>query len=99
MIITNLEIKNFRNYNYAKIELDDKLNVLVGNNAQGKTNLLESIFLLALGKSPRVSKDKDLIKWDSTNAVIKLTLQKATGNTSIEIRLFKQGKKIILRSA
>lgn len=96
MKITNLEIKNFRNYNYAKINLDDKLNVLVGNNAQGKTNLLESIFLLALGKSPRVSKDKDLVKWDCNNAVIKLTLQKATGNTNIEIRLFKQGKKIIL---
>ena len=96
MKITELEIKNFRNYNYAKISLDSKLNILVGNNAQGKTNLLESIFLLALGKSPRVNKDKDLVKWDKESSNIKLTIQKEVGNTYIEIKLFKQGKKVIL---
>ena len=96
MIITDLEITNFRNYTHTKLKLDSRLNILIGNNAQGKTNLLESIFLLALGKSPRVNKDKDLINWDKDNAIIKLTLQKESGNTYIEIRLFKQGKKIVL---
>ncbi|MGN1227898.1 MAG: DNA replication/repair protein RecF [Christensenellales bacterium] len=96
MKITEIEIKNFRNYDYAKIQLTDRLNVLVGKNAQGKTNLLESIFLLALGKSPRVNKDKDLIKWDKESSTIRLKLQKKVGTTTIEIRLFKGSKKIIL---
>lgn len=96
MIITELEIRDFRNYSYAKIHFDKKLNVLVGNNAQGKTNLLEAVFILALGKSPRVNKDKDLVKWDKESANIKLKIQKERGSTEIEIRLFSQGKKIIL---
>lgn len=96
MKILEVEVKNFRNYEYTKVQFDDRLNILLGNNAQGKTNLLESVFLLALGKSPRVNKDKDLVKWDCENSSIKLTLKKEVGNTQIEIRLFKQGKKIIL---
>lgn len=96
MRITRLEIENFRNYKHASVNLSNKLNVLVGNNAQGKTNLLESIFLLALGKSPRVNKDKDLVNWECESSVIKLELEKRAGTTKIEIRLFKQGKKIVL---
>lgn len=96
MRIKELEIKNFRNYTYAKVNLNERLNVLVGNNAQGKTNLLESIFLLALGKSPRVNKDKDLVMWEKENSIIKLVLEKKAGTTNIEIRLFKAGKKVIL---
>ena len=96
MKITELTIKDFRNYDNAQIHLDSKLNILVGQNAQGKTNLLESVFLLAIGKSPRVSKDKDLIKWDKDSAIIKLVVEKQNGTTTIEIRLFRQGKKIVL---
>lgn len=62
MIIKSLELKNYRNYKDIYIELGDKLNILIGDNAQGKSNLLESIVVLALTKSYMNIKDKYLIK-------------------------------------
>ena len=62
MVIKSLELNNFRNYNNQRIYFSPNLNVLVGKNAQGKTNMLEGVFLCAIGKSPRTTKDKDLIK-------------------------------------
>ena len=62
MKITSVELKNFRNYSGSKIEFSDGLNFIVGANAQGKTNLLESIYLTSVGKSPKHVKDKQIIK-------------------------------------
>ena len=59
MKIETIELKNYRNYDSLEVALGDKLNVIVGKNAQGKTNLLESVFLCAIGRSPRLHKDKD----------------------------------------
>ena len=64
MKIKSLELTNFRNYKSQKITFSENLNIIVGNNAQGKTNLLESIFICAIGRSPRTSKDKDLVNWN-----------------------------------
>ena len=68
MEIRSLELKNYRNYNSQQVFFDKGVNVLVGKNAQGKTNMLESIFLCAIGKSPRTNKEKELIRWESTFA-------------------------------
>ncbi|MEE3343500.1 MAG: DNA replication/repair protein RecF [Bacilli bacterium] len=62
MIIKNLKLKNFRNYNKLDIKLSNRLNIFIGDNAQGKSNILESIVVLALTKSYLNVKDKDLIK-------------------------------------
>ena len=62
MKIKNLKLKNFRNYEELNIELDDNLNIFIGDNAQGKSNILESIVVLALTKSYMNVKDKNLIK-------------------------------------
>lgn len=62
MIINNLKLKNFRNYKDLDIELSNKLNIFIGDNAQGKSNILESIVVLALTKSYLNVKDKNLIK-------------------------------------
>ncbi len=70
MYINSIELNNFRNYDNEIVYLKPGLNVIMGDNAQGKTNLLESIYLASIGKSPRVSKEKDLIKWNSTFAKI-----------------------------
>ena len=59
MLITNLKIENFRNYNKLNLNLNNKINIFYGNNAQGKTNIIESIFLCSIGKSFRTSKDKE----------------------------------------
>lgn len=63
MKIKNLELLNFRNYSSLKIDFDEKLNLIYGNNGEGKTNIVEAIFLLAYTKSFRTSNDKYMIKF------------------------------------
>ena len=60
MKITRLELNNFRNYITTAVNFEDGLNFIVGKNAQGKTNMLESLYLLSVGKSPKNSKEKPL---------------------------------------
>lgn len=96
MFVEELELKNFRNYDYQKITFDSRLNVISGRNAQGKTNLIEAIFLLAIGRSPRTTKDKEMINWNKDSAYVKLKLNKNSGSKTLEVRLNKSGGKIIL---
>lgn len=95
MKITCLELNNFRNYNSQTIYFKDGINVLIGDNAQGKTNMIESIFLCAIGKSPRTSKEKELIKWNSTFSKITLEIKKIEGAKKIEFYLFQNQSKAI----
>jgi len=67
MYLENLKIRNFRNYEDLNINFNRNINIIYGNNAQGKTNLLESIYFLALAKSHRSINDKDLIKYGSND--------------------------------
>lgn len=62
MFLKNLKLANFRNYSELEFEFNNPITVLIGDNAQGKTSFLESIFFLATGKSPRVDEDSELIK-------------------------------------
>ena len=62
MYIEKINLKNFRNYEEQDIKLNPHINIFYGNNAQGKTNILESIFLCGFGKSFRTSKEKEMIK-------------------------------------
>ena len=62
MNINKIKLKNFRNYTEQEIELDPHINVFYGDNAQGKTNILEAIFISGFGKSFRTSKEKEMIK-------------------------------------
>lgn len=75
MILDTLCLDNFRNYHSLEITFQKGINVLYGNNGQGKTNILESIYLLAIGKSFRYAKDMDLIRQDhekfSVDAIFK----------------------------
>lgn len=95
MKINNLELNNFRNYNNAKVELKDGLNFIVGKNAQGKTNLLESIYLLSVGKSPKNSKDKQIINFNQEKAKVAVSFSTSAGNKTIEMYLDKSDKKSI----
>ena len=64
MKINKLELAGFRNYHAAALEFDEGCNVIYGENAQGKTNLLEAIVYLACGKSPRAHADRELIGFE-----------------------------------
>jgi len=93
MFIKNLSLINFRNYNELNIELSNKVNIFIGDNAQGKTNIIESIYYCSLGKSHRTGKDKELINWDKMDAYIKIYISKNRLDKKIEIKIFKDGKK------
>ena len=68
MIIKSLELDSFRNIEIEKIEFSEGVNVIYGDNAQGKTNILEGIYIFARGKSFRASKDKELICFGKSKA-------------------------------
>lgn len=85
MYIEKLKLKNFRNYNEIEVILDKKINIFYGNNAEGKTNLLESIYICSTSKSYRTSKENDLINFDKKEAHIKLFFHKGSENEKIEI--------------
>jgi len=76
MHITRIFLENFRNYNKQEIILEKGINIFYGDNAQGKTNIIESIFLCALGKSFRSKKDKELIKFNENFATINIEFEK-----------------------
>ncbi|MBO5954589.1 MAG: DNA replication/repair protein RecF [Clostridia bacterium] len=95
MKINSLELNNFRNYTFAKTEFSDGLNFIVGSNAQGKTNMLESIYLLSVGKSPKNSKDKQIIRFNENKAKVAVSFSTIAGNKNIEMYLDKSEKKTI----
>ena len=70
MYIKSLTLKNFRNYKNAKFEFLDGINILTGDNAQGKTNAAEAIFYLCTGYSPRATRDKQVINYGEKEAEI-----------------------------
>lgn len=93
MHIKYLQLLNFRNFDRLDIELNKGTNVFVGDNAQGKTNILEAIYYCSLAKSHRTNRDKELINWNGTEAYIKLYVCKTRLDKKIEIKIFKEGKK------
>ncbi|GIN64514.1 DNA replication and repair protein RecF [Robertmurraya siralis] len=93
MYIEHLQLKNYRNYKELEIPFDNKVNVILGENAQGKTNVMESIYVLAMAKSHRTSNDKDLIRWDEEYAKIEGRVKKRHGSIPMELVISKKGKK------
>ena len=92
MWINDIKLSNFRNYSDKKIRLHQNINVFFGENAQGKTNIIESIFLCSIGKSFRTNKEKELIKFNKKNTIVEINYEKSyrTGNIKIEIGEKKQ---------
>ena len=76
MQIKKLYLKNFRNYKEQYVEFKDGLNVLYGQNAAGKTNMLEAIYISALAKSPRTTKEKELVLNGEKSAIVNVLVQK-----------------------
>jgi len=95
MKINTVTLTNFRNYTNSVIHFKDGVNFLLGKNAQGKTNLLESIYLCAISKSPRTAKEKQMINFNSDNARVILDFNTIAGNKNIEVILNNLNKKII----
>ncbi|MBQ3475715.1 MAG: DNA replication/repair protein RecF [Bacilli bacterium] len=98
MILKKLELKNFRNYDNLELNFDKKINIFIGNNAQGKTNILESIYVLALTKSHRTNKDTYLIKQNSLFTKVIGSVEENSKSTNYEILINTEGKRVSINS-
>lgn len=93
MHIQDLTLSHYRNYQNLHVKFDDKVNVFIGENAQGKTNLMEAIYVLAFSKSYRTPRDKELIQWNENYAKIEGSIFKRNRTFPLEIQLSAKGKK------
>lgn len=93
MIIKSLELENFRNYDSLSLNFDYGTNILYGDNAQGKTNVLEAIYVSSTTKSHKGSKDKDIIHFDKEEAHIKTILLKGNMEYRVDMHLRKNKSK------
>lgn len=95
MYIKNIQLTNFRNYDFLETEFHNNVNLILGNNAQGKTNLLEAVYITSIGRSFRTNKDSDLVRFDADFAKVKVSAEKEIFDTSVEIIVKKDSKKSI----
>ncbi|MCM3762783.1 DNA replication/repair protein RecF [Alkalihalobacillus oceani] len=93
MDLKQLTLRQFRNYDQAALSFQQPVNIFLGENAQGKTNVLEAIYVLALAKSHRTTKDKELIRWGEEFARIEGHFTRKTGPFELELILSLKGKK------
>lgn len=95
MKVNEITVCNLRNLSKQTVQPCEKLNIFSGSNAQGKTNLVESVYLCAIGKSPRTDKDKDLICWGKDYAYVKVKYSCRYGDGEIYVALRHSAKKQI----
>lgn len=96
MIITKIELQNFRSYDHLSLEFQQKMNVILGKNGMGKTNLVEAIHYLSLARSFRTHDDKLLIKKNEPFAKIKAWIEQDGFTKEVEILISTAGKKIMV---
>lgn len=96
MVLSRLDLTDFRNYPTLRLEPDRPLGILVGQNAQGKTSVLEAVLLLALGRSPRTSRDAELVRWGCQEAIIRGEVtRQARDPVTVSVALRSDGSKQI----
>src|SRR5574344_2481688 len=93
MLINNIKLKNFRNYKELNFDFSNGINVFYGDNAQGKTNIIESIYLAAIGKSFRTNKENELINFNEKFSEVLVNYSKKDRKGKIKIEISE--KKII----
>ena len=96
MIVKELELHNLRNYEYLKVNFNKGINYIYGENASGKTNILEAIYFLSLTRSFRTSEIEELVKKDASFARILAKIDTQNVSKTLEISFNKSGKKILV---
>ena len=89
MILEKLLLINYRNYQYQLLDFHSRLNIFIGDNAQGKTNLLESIYLAARGASFKNVSDKDFIRFGERSGYVRAEIDRNNRKKIVEVK-FKQ---------
>jgi DNA replication and repair protein RecF len=98
LYLTDLFLKNFRNYEDLELNFNKNLNIFIGNNAQGKTNILEAIYLLSTGNSHRTNIISEMVNWQKDKFYIKANLHKKDQKIKIEFLVEKRKKRIKVNS-
>jgi DNA replication and repair protein RecF len=98
MIIKSIYLENFRNYEKLEVEFNEKVNILIGNNAQGKTNLIEAIYLSSMSKSFRTNTSSDLVSFNKNFAKVKVNVKDDDIDRNVEIIIYNNSKKIIKKN-
>lgn len=93
MVIKSLKLKNYRNYNLLDLTFDTRTNILYGDNAQGKTNVLEALYLSGTTKSHKGTKDRDLIQFEHDEAHLETIVEKRGMEYQIDMHLKKNSPK------
>lgn len=93
MVIQSIELQDFRNYKHQKVEFDENTNIFYGDNAQGKTNLLEAVYVCGTTKSHKGSRDKELIRFDAEEAHICMHVKKKESLYKIDMHLKRNKAK------
>ena len=93
MIIESIELKNYRNYKELHMEFNQGTNILYGDNAQGKTNILEALYLSGTTKSHRGTKDRDLIQFGREESHLETIVEKKGMEFQIDMHLKKNSPK------
>lgn len=99
MYVSSLELQNFRNYEHERFEFSPDTNVIYGDNAQGKTNILEAVYMFACGKSVRAKSDKELIKFGCDFARLSIGFADSHREYDAKMQLKKGGKKAVAVNA
>ncbi len=99
MIVKSIKLKNFRNFSELNIDFNNILNIFIGDNGQGKTNLLESIYLCSIGKTFKLNSENDLIKFGQNSFEVEILINKENGSNIvskvINITYVKNQKRIV----
>lgn len=93
MIVKNINLINFRNYKNENVEFSPFVNIIYGNNAQGKTNILEGIYLFSMGKSNRTFHDEELIKFGEKESSLNMNFISGKREINAQLFLKKNNKK------
>lgn len=89
MILKNISLKNFRNYKNESFDFSENINIICGNNAQGKTNIVEAVYFLVMGKSFRAVKNTELINFDSEFSSISADIMAYNREINLKYNIFK----------
>ncbi|MBO5883090.1 MAG: DNA replication/repair protein RecF [Clostridia bacterium] len=95
MYCKRIEVENFRNIEKAEIDFSDGVNILVGENAQGKTNLLEAIFFSSVGRSFRTPHSNELIRFGESYGDVLLTYRDSSRENKIHLKIMKDKQKLV----
>ncbi|MEB3220858.1 MAG: DNA replication/repair protein RecF [Candidatus Sericytochromatia bacterium] len=93
MLLHHLELTDYRNYRELAVDFDARKVILLGDNAQGKSNVLEAIGLIATGKSPTAPRDADLVRWGEQQAILRARATREAGELALDMLVRASGRR------